>query len=282
MQKKIYLFILFLSVLPSAVAQPYSFPEIRGYKIESRYPVYTAESLWDFIDGAADGYLAFGFENVHVREYRKGKKIIKVEIYRHRDKKNAFGIYASERSPLFRYLNLGSQGYKTEDGSLNFFKDKYYVKLRTYSGDQKILNDLEKLAVRIADMLPGDPSMPSLLSEFPENGKARYTEIYINRDVLGHGFLNDAFCARYEMEGASFALYFFEKDSPEKVTECVSAYLQKTGMEPDESQEGKYMLRDGYNGNIFLSWKGNRIVIIHGLEKDQSALADRYSSEILR
>jgi hypothetical protein len=56
----------------------------------------------------------------------------------------------------------------------------------------------------------------------------------------------------------------------------------ENGMEPDESQEGKYMLRDGYNGNIFLSWKGNRIVIIQGLEKDQSALADRYSSEILR
>lgn len=282
MRKLILFYVFFPAVMPSAFAQPYSFPELRGYKTESRYPVYTAESLWDFIDGAADGYLAFGFENVHVREYRKGKKVIKAEIYRHKDKNNAFGIYASERSPSFRYLNLGSQGYTTEDGSLNFFKDRYYVKLRTYSEDQKIINDLEKLAVRIADMLPGDPSIPSLLSEFPEIGKVRYSEMFINKDVLGHGFLEGAFSARYELEGASFVIYLFEKSGTEKATECVSAYLQKTGMEPDESQEGKYMLRDGYNGTIFLSWKGNRIVIIEGLAKDQSALAERYASEILR
>jgi len=266
----------------SATAQPYIFPELKGYRIESRYPVYTAESLWDFINGAADGYLAFGFENVHVREYKKGRNIIKVEIYRHKDKTNAFGIYASERSPSFRYLNLGSQGYKTDDGSLNFFKDRYYVKMRTYSRDQKILNDLERLALRLTDMLPGDPSLPSLLSEFPENGKVKNSETYTGKAVLGYDFLENAFCARYELEGASFAIYLFEKNSHKEVAECVSAYLIKTGMEPDESPEGKYMLRDNYNGDIFLTWNEKRIIIIQGLAKDQSALADRYSSELLK
>jgi hypothetical protein len=42
------------------------------------------------------------------------------------------------------------------------------------------------------------------------------------------------------------------------------------------------VFKDGYNGDIFLSWKDNRIVIISGLFKDQAEIADRYTSQILR
>ena len=42
------------------------------------------------------------------------------------------------------------------------------------------------------------------------------------------------------------------------------------------------MLNDGYNGTIFLAWKENMIVIISGLSKDQTEIADRYTSEILK
>ena len=31
----------------------------------------------------------------------------------------AFGIYSTERSPSFKFMNLGSQGYRT-DGAINF------------------------------------------------------------------------------------------------------------------------------------------------------------------
>jgi hypothetical protein len=73
--------------------QDYNFPELKGYKISYNYPVYTPDNLWDYIDGAADTYLAFGFENLHIAEYSKGKNIIKVEIYKHPDNVQAFGIY---------------------------------------------------------------------------------------------------------------------------------------------------------------------------------------------
>jgi hypothetical protein len=53
-------------------------------------------------------------------------------------------------------------------------------------------------------------------------------------------------------------------------------------MDAAESASGKYMLADGYNGTVFLAWKDKLIVIISGLSKDQSAIADKYSSEILK
>ncbi|MCK7536154.1 MAG: hypothetical protein MZV63_36785 [Marinilabiliales bacterium] len=82
----------------------------------------------------------------------------------------AFGIYASERSPSFRFMNLGSQGYIV-DGAINFFKGDYYVKIRTYSNKSKTLHSEESLAARIAIMLNGNAEMPAELSLFPDEGK---------------------------------------------------------------------------------------------------------------
>jgi len=48
------------------------------------------------------------------------------------------------------------------------------------------------------------------------------------------------------------------------------------------SENSRYILKDGYNGTVFLAWKENRIVLISGLSTDQAAIADRYTSEILR
>ena len=52
-------------------------------------------------------------------------------------------------------------------------------------------------------------------------------------------------------------------------------------IEPDRKEEGKYVFTDGYNGTIFLSWKDDMLVIISGLAKDQTDLADKYTSAIL-
>jgi hypothetical protein len=62
----------------------------------------------------------------------------------------------------------------------------------------------------------------------------------------------------------------------------VEAYLAATGIDAVDSEIGRYMLKDGYNGTVFLAWKENRIVIISGLSKDQSEIADRYTSEIFK
>ncbi|MGQ9621389.1 MAG: DUF6599 family protein [Bacteroidales bacterium] len=272
---------LFFVLTITLVAQPYSFPEFKGYKIKTNYPVFTPDNLWDFINGAADGYISYGFENVHVREYVKERNVIKVEIYKHNNQNNTFGIYASERSPSFRYINIGAQGYIT-GGSLNFFKGLYYVKMRTYSGKEKILTDLESLAYRISDMLPGEITMPETLTRLPGNNRIKYSETFINQSVLGHEFLSGAYKAEYKQDGTNFSIFLFEKDNPEEVTQMVKAYLSVAGFDTDDFTEGKYVFRDGYNGDIFLAWKGTRMVIIQGLAKDQSAIADRYTGELIK
>jgi hypothetical protein len=132
-------------------------------------------------------------------------------------------------------------------------------------------------------MLPGNNEMPSTLKDFPDTGKKKNEESYINESVLGHEFLSGAYKALYEAgDSSQFSIFLIKKLSSKEVSTTVSAYLKSAGLEMDSENAGKYAFKDGYNGDIFLSWKDNTIVIISGLFKDQSDLADRYSSEILR
>lgn len=280
--KRSLLTAFFLVILTfCTTAQDISMPELSGYKKVSKYPVYTTENLRDFIDGAAGNYIAYGFIDLHVTEYRKGKNVIKLEIYRHSDNSLAFGIYSTERSPSFRYMMLGAQGYKA-DGAINFFRGNYYIKIRTYSKNEKTLQAEESLAQKASNMLPGDTKMPALLSRFPETGKMINEETYINEGVLGHNFLNKAFKARYTVGSDNFSIFLFEKNSADEVKKSVEAYLKTSGIEADDSDAGKVMFIDGINGTVFLAWKENEIVIISGLSKDQTALADQYTTEIMK
>ena len=265
----------------SGLAQDIKLPELKGYKKTTSYPVYLPENLWDFINGAADTYLSYGFIDLHVAEYKKGKSVIKLEIYRLKDNTMAFGIYSTERSSSFRFIKLGSQGY-IADGAINFFKSNYYVKIRTYSKSESTLKSAESLAHLVADMLKGGSEMPASLSLFPVAGKKINEETYINESVLGHKFLNKAFKASYEVGNDIFSIFIMENTSSLETRQSVNDYLAATGSETVESETGRYMLKDGYNGTIFLAWKDNRIVIISGLSKDQSEVADKYTSEILK
>jgi len=281
MKNKIFPALLFALLSVSAFAQDFTFPDLEGFKKSTKYPVYLPENLWDFINGAADTYLALGFVDLHVAEYKKGKEIIKLEIYRHSDHTMAFGIYASERSPSYRFLNLGSQGYIV-DGSINFFTGNYYIKIRTYSSKPKTLKSEESLASRVAGMLTGETQMPALLSQFPDEGKKVNEETYINESVLGHQFLNKAFKAIYENGSESFSIFLMSLKSSEEALNTVKTYLASAKIEISQSDNGRYVFTDGYNGTIFLSWKEEKIVIISGLAKDQADLADRYTSDILK
>jgi hypothetical protein len=281
MKNKLFIGFALLGLSLSAYTQDYSFPELEGFKKITKYPVYLPENLWDFINGAADTYLSYGFVDLHVAEYKKGKDVIKLEIYRHSDNTMAFGIYSSERSPSFRFMNLGAQGYIT-DGAINLFKGSSYVKIRTYSKKEKTLRAAETLAMKVAESLSGEAKMPSLISQFPSEGKRQNEETFINESVLGHKFLNKAFKAVYDIGTDSYSVFIIECKSEEEALKTASTYLKSAGIDEIETGNNKYVLTDGYNGTIFLAIGNEKIVIISGLSKDQSEVAEKCTYEILK
>jgi hypothetical protein len=281
MRYKIILSFSLLFVAMGAFSQDISFPDLPGYKRSTEFQVFNPDNLWDYINGAAETYLAYGFVDLHIAEYKKGKSVIKAEVYRHKDHLLAFGIYSTERSSSFSYQKIGAQGY-TSDGVENFYKGNYYIKIRTFSKNEKVQQSVSDLAKRIDQLLEGKSDMPAALSVFPAQGKVTNEEMYINESVLGHKFLNGAFKANYQVGPDNFSIFIFDCKSSDDLLKSVSTWLTSAGIDAAESGEGKYVISDGYNGNIFIAWKDTRIVAISGLSKDQAGIADKYTSEILR
>jgi hypothetical protein len=254
------------------------FPAMKGYRVIDEYPVYTPDDLWDYINGAADGYLALGFKELQIREYVKGKKKIKAEIYRFGNDSRAFGMYSMERSPGYDFIKAGVQGY-SEQGLVHFYKDRYYVKLMTHSGSAKVNEKMRELALLISGRIEGSSDFPALLGLFPSGGRLMNQETYLLESVLGHGFLRGAFRASYELEGDRFDIYLFSCED-EKDAALMAASL--AGDAFDASEEFfKYAFEDGYNGVLHMARRGNKMVIVSGLGFDKTPVAERYIASML-
>lgn len=282
MNKNIFILSLFLSsFIFNTSAQDISFPELGGYRKNISYSVYRGDSLREYDGNIAENYLLYRFKDLSLAEYSKGKNQIRVEIFRFEDESSAFGVYSIERLPSYRFINLGTQGYRN-GGYINFLKGRFYVRLHVSNVNEKNMQVCESLSLRIANMLAGNPEMPAVLSRFPETGRKSNEEIFINQNVLGHKFLANAFRASYLVGPDEFSIYILETGSVPETISISNAYLRACGEDDQSSDNGKFVILDPNYGTTFLAWQGNTIVIITGLSKDQADIADQYSSEILR
>jgi len=125
-----------------AEAKDFKFPEITEWKQSGEIQTFVPKTLYEYINGAADLYLAYDFLELKVAEYQNDKKAsVTIDVYRHKNTIYAFGIYGQERLPNANYINVGVQGY-IESNVLNFLIGPYYVKISSYNTgaeDQKIL-----------------------------------------------------------------------------------------------------------------------------------------------
>jgi hypothetical protein len=237
----------------------FTFPEITGWRQSGEIQTFIPKTLFEYINGGADLYLTYDFQELKVAEYSNEKKAsVTIEVYRHRTPTDAFGIYSQERLFNANFLDIGTQGY-IEENVLNFMAGPYYVKIsgtNTGPEDQEILLAFAK---KVAEDLGEKGTLPSILSSFPEEGKKRNSEKFIPIKFLGYAFLHSAFTADYEVSGTKFKLFVIEGGGGNDCKDMIQKYLQQTRNPAKDVVEGRYVLSDPYNGEIDLRWKGRNI-----------------------
>ena len=256
------------------------FPRIEGWKISDGPTKYTPETLFEYIDGGAESFLQFDFQDLasatyandsarqgknrlsprpsHERDAAAAAKLeITVDIYRHRDAFGAFGMYTQERPAGTTPLPIGIEAYAGPD-YLEFVVGPYYVKLVQSGAKQPSF--LRGFAEKVAAGLPGTHEAPAVLKCFPERGKRARAEKLMARDFLGHPFLHDAVAVPYQIGGASFRLFVVEGKDSADVRAMVQRYrsvakLPAVGSD-SAGAEGTATLKDPLNGEVMLQWKG--------------------------
>ena len=217
--------IIAISVIFSFTAAAQDFSDLPGWSSNGQLLTYGRENLWEHINGAADQFLDLGFQQLQVMEFSQNTLSISIEIYDMGNSINAFGIYSAERFPENQFVDIGLQGYQ-EEGALNFFGGRYYVKLLCFDCEAQSGDILTNFAKEIVKRSGNISAFPALLSVFPKEGLLPYTEKFILRNFMGYSFLHDGFLASYKAGGQEFDCFIIDGKNAEETQEMVKRFLQ--------------------------------------------------------
>jgi hypothetical protein len=250
------------------------FPEITGWKLSGEIQTFAPKTLYEYINGAADLYQAYDFQELTVAEYLNDRKAsVTVEIYRHKSANDAFGIYSQERAPDANYLSIGAQGYHGQH-ILNCVSGNYYIKLNSYDTGTEDLEVLQVFARKVVETLGENGRLPALLGSFPEEGKIEHSEKFIARNFLGYSFLNPAFTADYDLSGKKFKLFYMECRDRDECGNVMQQYLGRLKKPDQNVAEHRYTLADPHHGVVDLFWRGKSIWGV--LDLAEADLRSRY------
>ena len=273
---------LFAAVDEDKIELSQLLPEMESWNQTEEAQTYYPESLFEYINGAAEAYLSYEFKELVVAQYKLNDAAhnISIEIYDMGNSSNAFGIYSAERFPENQFIDIGLQGY-LEEGALNFFEGSYYVKLLCFDCEAQSEKILTKFANGIIKRVGNKSDFPELLAVFPRAGLLPYTEKYILRNFMGYSFLHDGFLASYKVGELDFDCFIIEGKNVEEAQEMVKKFLSAKGVQNLEKPSSRYHIKDKYYHNIYLARKDKRICGVMKIEDGSEEIGEKYLGTLL-
>lgn len=203
--------------------------EIAGWSIDGEMLRYGPENLWEYINGAAENFLAYEFEEVVALDYRDDDdRGLKVEIYRHGSPLMAFGIYSQLRGPGLQFYSIGAEGFG-DPYSLHFWKGPYYVNVGVFEESEELAGAMERFAEAVAAKIPGEDAFPPEIACFPTDGLIEKSVTYITEGVLGSAKFPPSFVAEYEIGEERGKLYLSPLGNETRAREIFTWYAGSLG-----------------------------------------------------
>ncbi len=235
---------------------------------------YTPEDLYKYMDGGADAFLLYDFQMLLHQDLRIKDTDLSVDVFDMGTAENAFGMYASERSPNYHYILIGAEGYDNE-GILNFLQGSYYVKLAAFGSDAGPV--LDQFAKLISQRIKTEAGFPAPLKLLPATNRLPHTEQFLLKDPLGHPFLSPAYLARYKLEGAEPTILLSMGTDPADAQgrlKLLAVHFTRTGQCQPAPELGDGAIRAGnsFEGKIIARAKGRYVLVMINPASSSEAL----------
>ncbi|MBU1700658.1 MAG: hypothetical protein KJ970_03530 [Candidatus Eisenbacteria bacterium] len=199
------LLIMLIGISAAPVAA--EFPSIAGWIPSGDSENFGPGNLWEVIDGAADQFLAYGFQELDTAELSQGGVSATVELYNMGSCLNAFGIYRLERSGSAETIKIGAEGAASPPYQWLMFKDRTYVKVEASGGEMPPAAGLDLLR-KIAAALPGTDELPQEFNRLPAQGRIAGSIEYTRESFLGLRELRNCLHALYKYPDGGRVQYF--------------------------------------------------------------------------
>ncbi len=142
--------------------------EVGTFRAHEPDELYDTTGIYEYIDGAAEVYLAFGMRACLARRYHHPTGDILLDLFEMGDAGGAFGAFTYDREG--EEIDIG-QGALRREGWLTFWQGRFFVSL-TAEGESPAHRDgLLALARATAAAIGERGPLPELLSRLPEAGR---------------------------------------------------------------------------------------------------------------
>ena len=233
-------------------------PDISGWKQIEEPQFYYPESLFEYINGAAEIYLSYDFRKCAVAQYEgeTGESNVSLEIYDMGSPVTAFGIYSAERFPDNHFIDIGTQGYM-EEGTLNFLTGRYYVKMLCFDCGDNWDEYLTDFARRIEEKSGKENGFPPPVKAFPKKNLIQNSEKFILKNFMGYKYLNNGYQADYDLNGNEFTAFIIHGDDETDAEQMLGKYLESKKEPGAEKSDFGYHIKDKYYDNIYIAKVGS-------------------------
>lgn len=193
-------------LLPSSVSA-------KGIKVkkDGEGRLYVGKRLFDYMNGGAELYYEYGFEQAFVQCYSfKGKQgRITVELYQMSTPQSAYGVYTFDT--VGDHPKIGQDATYAE-GVLSFWKDRYFV--RALAEGEGLKEILLSLGEAIAKKIPAAGLRPAILKLLPPQWIISETLIYFRGPLA----LNNAYFLAHKdplslEEGAEGVTFLYKPEA---------------------------------------------------------------------
>lgn len=249
------------------------------FKMLSEIKLYTAENLYEKINGKAPLYIESGFEKLLTRRFMsKDNETLVMELYLYDmgNVRNAFSVYSVQRRADADALLalLPSYAYRTSN-ALYLAHGKYYIELVGFSESDELSEAIAATAQEIrANLAIKDNGGMAELALFDrKNLVLGSIKLYLANAFGFEGF-TDTFAAQYRFGDETITAFLSKCSTPIEALKVFEEYhkflLNNGGTDiPTANPQAKFV--DFYGTRQIVSVRGPFVFGIHEAENQQLA-----------
>jgi len=143
--------------------------EVAGWTAAGSVDRWNAETIFDYIDGHAEVYLAYGMLGCTSRRYGgpDGEPDIIADVFEVASPEDAFGVFTHDRSG--EPVDVGRDA-RYRWGWLSFWQGSYFVSVTAESDTERARAAVLALGEAVAASLPAGGDRPAIVDALPRDG----------------------------------------------------------------------------------------------------------------
>ncbi len=239
---------------------------VPGWKQEGAARKFEADTLFEYMDGNAEGYLIYRFVKMNGLNCKKGEDTIVFDVSEMADPEMAYGLFTSNRDTRQPIEKVGMSGQLVTRRAF-FAKDKYFVEL---AGNPASDADLRAFMLAMEKRISGRTEVPDAITWFPEEKLDKASVRLVPESVLGLRLLRRGYIAQYEFGKA----FLIREDSPEAAVGVMTKLRARVGEHtPAQVGDEAFQANDKYLGRLVFFRKGPYIAGFAGVAEGQDGVA---------